>query len=117
MATFDFLARSYMHMRKLSSLSNKMGKAYEKLAAGTEEQVFAILDQLLNETQSLHRLLPALDSRFKAAAGTGESKVSLRGIRLELNGIKNAIMKCNQLKHEYLSRKEEQEQLKKLGMG
>jgi hypothetical protein len=40
----------------------------------------------------------------------------IRGIKLEITAIKNSVVKANQKRHEYVSQKEEIEQLKKLGV-
>ena len=39
----------------------------------------------------------------------------IKGIRIELSGLKNCLVRSNQLRYEYVSRKEEGERLKKLG--
>jgi hypothetical protein len=40
----------------------------------------------------------------------------IKGIKIEIGALKNAVVKANQKKYEYIAQKEEQEQLKKLGI-
>ena len=59
--------------------------------------------------------MPALDTYFKSET-TRSQRALIKGIKLEIGAVKNAVVKANQKKHEYVSRKEEVEQLKKLGI-
>jgi hypothetical protein len=40
----------------------------------------------------------------------------VKSVRLETSALKNAVVKSNQKRHEYVARKEESEQLKRLGV-
>ena len=99
----------------LESVSNKMSATYSKLAEADEEQIHSFLSQNLDDVYALYSKMPALDNFFKAKLGS-EDKVRLKGIKMEINAIKNAVVKSNQKMHEYISRKEEEEQLKRLGI-
>ena len=63
----------------------------------------------------IHRRAQALDTYFKSKA-TRDDRRKLRGIKIELTTIRNSIVKANQLKHEYTAKKEELEQMKRLGI-
>ncbi|MDR2177351.1 MAG: hypothetical protein LBP20_04825 [Treponema sp.] len=91
------------------------GPAAAKLADMTDEQLTQILDRLIRDVQNTHRLLGAMDDYFKAEAADGE-RDKVKGIRPELATIKNAIIRANQIRHEYNARKEEEEQMKRLGI-
>ncbi len=99
----------------LESISNKMSPTYSKLAEADEDQIHSFLSQNLDDVYALYSKMPALDNFFKAKLGS-EDKVRLKGIKMEINAIKNAVVKSNQKMHEYISRKEEEEQLKRLGI-
>lgn len=99
----------------LENISNKMSDTSTKLADAEEEQIQGFLSSTLNDVYALFSKMPALDNFFKAKLGR-EDKVRLKGIKMEVNAIKNAVVKSNQKMHEYLSRKEEEEQLKRLGI-
>jgi hypothetical protein len=89
------------------------GSVSQKLAGMSEEQLTQILDRLIRETRNTHRTLIAMDDFFKAEAGEREK---VKGIKPELGAIKNAIVRANQIRHEYSARREEEEQMRKLGI-
>ncbi len=99
----------------LINLTNKMSTIYKRLESSSEEKIFEFLTFNIEELQLLLRKLPALDTYLKSEIPK-ELRVKSRGIKLELNAIKNTVVKANQKKHEYVSKKEEIEQLKKLGI-
>jgi hypothetical protein len=103
--------------RKLKTLGNIAlhGGGMAKLEAMQEEQLTAFLDKNIRDVQSLHKTLSALDEFFKAEVDrTDREKV--RGIKPELATIKNAIIRANSKRHEYNAQKEEEEQLRRLGV-
>jgi hypothetical protein len=91
------------------------GTISQKLAAMTEEQLTQILDRLIRDMQNTHRTLGAMDDFFKTEAVDGERE-KVKGIKPELAAMKNAIVRANQIRHEYSARKEEEEQMRKLGI-
>ncbi|MDR1419942.1 MAG: hypothetical protein LBI86_06180 [Treponema sp.] len=91
------------------------GPAYSRLAAMEEEQIIAWIEKNIRDLQSIHKTLTALDEYFKSEAAH-EERDRIRGIKPELSTIKNAILKANQLRHEYNARKEEEEQMRRLGI-
>lgn len=80
-----------------------------------EEQLEALLERSIHDVQNLHRTLAALDDFFKTNVPR-ELRDRIRGIRPELASVKNAFVRANQLKHEYTARKEEEQQMKRLGI-
>ena len=101
--------------RLFSVMGIKTSPSFRKLQSASDEQVYSFVTRNLEETQLIYRRLNALDTFFKTEVPR-EERNRLRGIKLELNGIKNCIMKANQKKHEYVAKKEELEQMKKLGL-
>ncbi|MDR2258417.1 MAG: hypothetical protein LBE14_04620 [Treponema sp.] len=100
--------------RVLASLGPH-GAAHTKLEAMQEEQLIAFLEKNIREVQSLHRTLTALDEFFKTEAPR-EDRDKVKGIKPELAAVKNAIVRANQLRHEYSAQKEEEEQMRRLGI-
>jgi DNA-binding transcriptional regulator/RsmH inhibitor MraZ len=98
--------------RILVSLTHR-GNA--KLESMPEEQLMQILDRNIRDVQSMHKTLTALDDFFKASA-TKEERDKIKGIKPELASLKNSIVRSNQLRHEYSAQKEEEEQMKRLGV-
>ncbi|MDR0389538.1 MAG: hypothetical protein LBH73_05665 [Spirochaetaceae bacterium] len=80
-----------------------------------EEQLLALLSKSIQEIQSVHKTLSALDEYFKAES-PAEVRDKIKGIKPELATIKNSIVNANQKRYEYSAQKEEAEQLKKLGI-
>jgi hypothetical protein len=91
------------------------GPAYTKLSNMTEEQVIGYLEKNIRDVQSLHKTLSALDDFFKSNASS-EERDKIKGIKPELSTLKNSIVKANQLRYEYSAQKEEDEQMKRLGI-
>jgi len=93
---------------------NGQGPVITKLRAMTEEQILGYLDRTIRDIQNYYRTLVALDEYFKNTAK--ESRDKIKGIRPELATIKNCTIKANQMQHEYSAAKEEEEQLKRMGV-
>jgi len=91
------------------------GPAYNKLAAMSEEQVISYLERNIKEVQSFHKTLSAIDDFFKASA-SAEDRDKIKGIKPDLSALKNTYVKANQLRYEYSAQKEEEEQMKSLGI-
>jgi hypothetical protein len=91
------------------------GPAKTRIQSMSEEQLNSLLEKNIHEAQNLHRTLTALDDYFKAEASR-EERDRIKGIRPELAAVKNVIVRANQLRHEYSARKEEEEQMRRLGI-
>ncbi len=101
--------------RLLSAFGNRSTGAAKKLEAAEDEQVLSVLSKNIEELQSMHKTMSALDVFFKSEASR-EDRERIRGIKPELTAIKNGIVKANQKRHEYIAQKEELEQMKRLGI-
>lgn len=101
--------------RFLAAISNKTTNAAKRLEAATEEQVLSVLSKNIEEMQSIHKSMSALDIFFKSETPRSERE-RMRGIKPELSAVKNGIVKANQKRHEYIAQKEEVEQMKRLGI-
>jgi hypothetical protein len=102
-------------IKNLAAFTQKGNPLRQRMEGAAEDQLFAYLDKNIDELQAIHKKLLALDAFFKNAV-TQEDRGRLHGIKLELEGIKNTIIRTNQKKHEYVGQKEEIEQMKKLGI-
>jgi len=101
--------------RFLATLANRGSTAFKKLEAATDDQALEVLAKNIEELQSIHKVMAALDVYFKSEVSR-EDRERIRGIKPELSAIKNGIVKANQKRHEFISQKEEQEQMKRLGI-
>jgi hypothetical protein len=102
--------------RKIKNLSPLGVRSVPRMEAMEETQLMGILERNIRDIQSLHKTLSALDDFFKAAVDK-DDRDKVRGIKPELAVIKNVIVKANQRRYEYSAQKEEEEQLKRLGIG
>ncbi|MDR3248421.1 MAG: hypothetical protein LBT39_06510, partial [Treponema sp.] len=91
------------------------GPSAQKLAAMPEDHLTQVLDRLIRDVQNTHKILTAMDEYFKTEAAN-EEREKVRGIKPELGTIKNAVLRANQIRHEYTAQKEEEEQMRKLGI-
>jgi hypothetical protein len=91
------------------------GQAYQKLSAMTDEQIISYLERNIRDVQYFHKILSAMDDFFKANVPI-EFREKIKGVKPELSALKNSYVKANQLRHEYGSQKEEEEQMKRLGI-
>ena len=91
------------------------GPAYNKLSGMSEEQIINYLERNIKEMTTLHKTLNALDDFFKSSA-TAEDRDKIKGIKPELSALKNTYVKANQLRYDYSAQKEEEEQMKNLGI-
>ncbi|GHU64272.1 hypothetical protein FACS189447_00720 [Spirochaetia bacterium] len=101
-------------IRTLSTIGIR-GAGLSKLEAMQEEQIISFLEKNIREVQSLHKTLTALDEFFKTETDA-EDRNKVKGVKPELATIKNAIIRANSKRHEYSAQKEEEEQLKRLGV-
>jgi hypothetical protein len=91
------------------------GAFVAKLQAAPEEKVLAYLENAIKDVQAIHRTLTALDEYFKTSISR-EERDKVKGIKPELASVKNFFVKANQIRHEYSAAKEEEEQLKRMGI-
>jgi hypothetical protein len=102
--------------RTLAALSSRSGPAFNKMQSMSEEQLLGMLERNIRDAQTMHKIFGALDDFFKLEAGK-EDRDKIKGIKPELATMKNAIVRANQRRHEFSAQKEEEEQMKKLGIG
>lgn len=102
--------------QNLTAMVTKNGSAYKRMESSTEDLIYKFLSKSIEELQTFHRKLSALDDFFVGAIEDPEFKGRVRNIKGELGSLKNAIIKANQKRHEYIAQKEELEQMKRLGI-
>ncbi|MDR0315700.1 MAG: hypothetical protein LBH97_02235 [Treponema sp.] len=91
------------------------GSVLAKLMNMPEEQTLSYLERTIRDVQAFHRTLGALDEYFKTQV-VSEDRDRIRGIKPELSTVKNCLVRANQLQYEYSAQKEEEEQLKRMGI-
>ena len=109
-----FVAETRKAAALLASLATPSG--FARLEAAAEQPLLEFIDRQISSLLLIHRRMAGLNAVFQSRA-VGGRKAEIKGIRLELVAVKNGIVKANQRRHEYTARKEEQEQLGRLGLG
>jgi hypothetical protein len=112
----EFCTSGMKRAQGLVAMVSRNSVSYKRLENSTEEATFKFLSRLIEELQSLHRKLAALNEFFLDTVQDPEFKGKIKNVNIELGSVKNAIIKANQKRHEYMSQKDEQEQLKRLGV-
>jgi hypothetical protein len=111
----NFRAELDKKIRSMAAMASRTGGAFVKLQTMEEDQLEAFLQRNVRNTQVLHRTLGALDEFFKLEVDRSDRE-KVKGIKPELAVIKNAYIRANQKLHEYSAQKEEEEQLRRLGV-
>ncbi len=111
----EFTELSKRLIQLFAGLSNKASTTYRKLENSSEDGIFSLLNHNLINLQLVHRRMSGLFNTFRSEV-TRDKRAKIRGIKLELNAIKNSVVKGNQKKHEYVAIKEEEEQMRRLGL-
>ncbi len=99
----------------LSGFDTRGSSVWKKLDAMPDQQLFSLLSSTISEMNGIVRQCDGIDEFFKAAA-KGPAKSRIRGIKIEISAVKNAIAKANRIRANYAARVEERDQLKKLGI-
>ena len=97
------------------SLSQSDSVSFVRLSESTEPQIDGFLKKNIAELQLLHRRLSGLSEYFRQEASS-EQRDQLKGIRIELSGLKNCIVRANRRRYEYVARKEEESRLQQMGV-
>jgi hypothetical protein len=110
-----FLESVHKKASLLSSLAVRSGSAQQKLESSPEDQVLEFVSRLLSDLTLMHRRMGGLNTYFLSEAPR-EQRARMKGVKLQLTAIRNAVVKANQKKHDFVARNEEEEQMKRLGI-
>ncbi|MCD6396650.1 MAG: hypothetical protein J7L71_03860 [Spirochaetaceae bacterium] len=111
----NYLDTGRKKMRLAAAAGNKLSSTYRKLESASDDSVLSFINKLLEDLSVINNKLDPVNIYFKSEVGRDLRK-NIKGVKIEVTSIKNILIKANQKKHEYISRIEEQEQLKKLGI-
>ena len=111
----EFYKKGFRTVSILKSMIDQVGAGMSQVESLNEEKIYKILESSVSDIKKMHMTMPALFTNLQTDLSR-ESREKLASIKLELNAIQNAIVKANQKRQEYVAQREEQEQLKKLGI-
>jgi hypothetical protein len=95
----------------LEALASSTSSASARLRAASEPGIYEFLNKNLAELHGMYRIMEGLDAYFKAG-----KKEEVKGIKIDLAAIKNALVRANKQRYEYAARKEEEKQRQQMGL-
>ncbi|MCK5672344.1 MAG: hypothetical protein KAH95_03155 [Spirochaetales bacterium] len=111
----EYLENSRKKMLIIASLSNKVSTTFRKMESASEDVILDFISKSLEEITIISNKLDPVNLYLKSEAGRDQRK-ALKGVKIEYTSIINILVKTNQKRHDYISRMEEIEQMKKLGV-
>ncbi|MFP4205285.1 MAG: hypothetical protein ACLFRR_01945 [Spirochaetaceae bacterium] len=112
----DFAQQLSKRYRTYASILNKMSQTARKLNSAGEQQLFDFLNRQLDELHRIQRRLQSLETALRAEFPR-EQRNQLRSISTEVDGLKDVLSRAGKKRREYVARKDEHEQMKRLGIG
>jgi hypothetical protein len=111
----EFCANVQKKSKYLTSFLVKTSAASVRMESTSEDAIYELLEKNIADLKAMHLRLDALDAYFKAESPQNE-RARMRGIKVELGNLKNSIAGVSQKLHEFVAKKDEIEQLKRLGI-
>jgi hypothetical protein len=111
----EFIEQLQKKSRVYGGILNKMSQTARKLQNASEEQLFDFLNRQLEELHFMQRRLQSLETAVKAEFPR-EQRGQFRSTQTEVDALKDTISRAGKKRREYVARKEEAEQMKKLGI-
>ncbi len=106
-------------VRRKSSLFGALNQpdstSFARLSESSEQQIDTFLRKNIGELQLIYRRLQGLNDYLRQEA-PAEQKGRLKGIKIELSGLKNCVVRANRRRYEYVALKEEELRLQQLGV-
>jgi hypothetical protein len=99
----------------LYNLISSKGPEYKKIESASEDTALIFLNKQISECQQFFSLITALDEHFKKYVDI-MNRNKIKGLKIDLTSLRNAIIAVNKKRGDYISNKEEIEQMKKLGI-
>lgn len=111
----EFVANLSKRTKYYASICVKNTPGYVKINAKSDAALSEFLNKQIVDNGRLQVVLGGLDEFFKISAQPAD-RPKIKGLKMELTTLKNIIVKSNQIRAEYSSIVEENEQLKKMGI-
>lgn len=101
--------------QKIYSSFGVNGPELAKIKSAPEETILTFLNKQISENQQLFTIINALDEYFKANVEI-LLRPKVKGLKIDLSSYKNVIVTINKKRGEYISIREETDQMQKLGI-
>jgi hypothetical protein len=106
-------------VRRKSSLFDALNlpdsTSFVRLSEASEQQIDTFLKKNIGELQLLFRRLQGLNEYLRQEA-PAELKEQLKGIKIELSGLKNCVVRANHRRYEYVALREQEVRLQQMGV-
>ncbi|MCR4736191.1 MAG: hypothetical protein K5829_14435 [Treponema sp.] len=103
------------HKHNLYSAFSAKGPEIEKIKSASEDSILSFVNKQISENQQLYTKIDALDDYFKNNVDASQ-RSKIKGMKIDLSSYKGAIININKKRGEYVSYKEDIEQMRKLGI-
>ncbi len=103
------------HKERIYNGIGMKGAEYQKISSSNEDAVLSFVNKQISEMQSIFVIINSLDGYFKKEIAA-DLKTKVKGMQIELSALRNSIINANKKRSEYVSFKEETEQMRKLGI-
>ncbi len=110
-----FIEGMGQRIRLFTSLSSRSSPLMVKLEGESEEAVLEYIQKRISDCQSLFGTLSGFDNFFKTEVSSA-NRNRVKGLKIDLDVIKNTLVKANKQKAEYVSTVTTEQQMKKLGI-
>lgn len=110
----SFMATLEKKQKIYSGISAK-GPEFSKLKAASEDALLGYVNKQIAENQEIYTIISSLDNHFKTNVEI-INRVKVKGLKIDLSSFRNCVISVNQKRGDYISIKEEQEQMRKLGI-
>jgi len=110
----EFLTDFSKKTRIYNGISVK-GMEFQKIGSASEDAILGFVNKQISELQSSFVIINSLDAYFKKEV-ENEFKTRVKGMQIELSALRNSIINANKKRGEYVSYREEAEQMNRLGI-
>ena len=110
----DFMTDLGKKARIYNGIGTK-GPEYSKIESTNEDTILSFVNKQISEIQSVFTTINALDVHFKTNVEI-LLRPKVKGLQIELSALRNSIINANKKRGDYISFKEENEQMRKLGI-
>lgn len=111
----EFIATVRKRARIYAGIMNKGSASWRKLQESPEEAIVSFVNKDVQDVSTMVRRFESLDTYFRAEVPR-DQRSQLRGINVEITTIKDNLIRARKKAHQFVAKKEEIEQLKKLGI-
>ncbi len=112
---YNFIESLGKIIRTYAALGSKNSQILAKLEESDEEDILTFVQKRLSSFNAFYGILVGLDSFFKSEVHQA-NRAKVKGLKMDLDVLKNSVLKANRNKAEYVSTITFEKQMSKLGV-